>query len=687
MRAHAHWQRVTLTLGFAQKVLCGKVFSRKGAKAQSAAAFLRGLLCAFAPLREKTSLLRRAVDRFEHFLCKTLTLSVACVFCFATQIVSAQSITPKRIVVLYWDNKEFPGNIKFEESFKTRLQLGQRGDLEYFPEYFEFSRFPEENQQLSYRNYLQSKYADRQVDVVVASADAPLNFLLKNRTELFPNSPIVFVATDPPNPAALASGPGATGIHYHNAYKETLDLAVRLQPHTKHVFVVSGTPQHDRRFERDVQLELAGVQNVDITYLTDLPLTELVNTTKSLPSNSVILYVWQQTVNEQGKLLDSYEVLSRIAPESSAPIYGFGTVVLGSGIVGGYLQGPEMNGAKAAELTAQITSGTQARDIPVGFAQRVPMFDWRQLKRWGIVERSLPPDSLVRFKEFTFWEVYRWRIVGVIALVLLQTAFILILLLERRRRRRAKQALDLLNSELEERIAARTAALNAKSRELETFAYSVAHDLKAPLRGIDGYSRLLLEDHAAQLNDEGRLFLQTIQGSTEEMSQLIDDLLEYSRLERREFKAERIELGALVNTLVDQKRRETSPATIDFVLSVNGGSVVADGNGLTQALRNYLDNAIKFTRKATAPRIEIGSEETSKNFLLWVKDNGVGFDMKYHDRIFNIFQRLNPNEDYPGTGVGLAIVRKAMERMGGRAWAASQPGQGATFYLEIPKES
>jgi signal transduction histidine kinase len=131
------------------------------------------------------------------------------------------------------------------------------------------------------------------------------------------------------------------------------------------------------------------------------------------------------------------------------------------------------------------------------------------------------------------WELYKWRIVGVLSLLLLQTAFIAVLLVERRRRRLANESLDRLNAELEARIEARTAALNAKSRELESFAYSVAHDLKAPLRGIDGYSRLLLEEYAARLDDNGRAFLQTIQSSTDEMNQLIDDLLAYSRLERR----------------------------------------------------------------------------------------------------------------------------------------------------------
>lgn len=614
-----------------------------------------------------------------------LVFAVAFVVCACSLVVSAQAIEPKRLVVLYWDNKDFPGNIRFEESFKTRLQLGQRQDVEYFPEYFELSRFPEEKHISGFRDYLRAKYANRSVDVVVASADGPLNFLMKYRSEIFPNTPIVFVANDPPKPEQLAVWPGATGLRYQNSYRETLDLALRLHSNADHVFVVSGSPQRDSRYEKAAQKELSDYNDIEITYLTDLPLPALIATTKSLPANSVILFVWQQALNEQGKLLESYEVLARIAPEASAPIYGFNTVSLGSGIVGGYLQGPEMNGAKTAEVTERILGGTDTRNIPVERAPRVPMFDWRQLQRWHVAESGLPPDSVVRFEEFTFWELYKWRIVGTFALLVLQTAFIAVLLVERRRRRRAREALARLNAELEDRVVARTAALNAKSQELEAFAYSVAHDLKAPLRGIDGYAQLLLEDHMADLNEEGRAFLGTIQDSAEEMTQLIDDLLEYSRLERREFKQDRVELGPLIRTIVEQKKREATEHSIDFVVNVNGGRVLADPNGLMQSVRNYLDNAVKFTGKVAHPRIEVGTKETAHTCTLWIRDNGVGFDMKHHDRIFNIFQRLNASEEYPGTGIGLAIVRKAMERMGGRAWAESQPGHGATFYLEIPK--
>jgi signal transduction histidine kinase len=618
---------------------------------------------------------------------RLFTLLLGLAINFTPALIHAQSNNrPHRVLVLYWDNKDFPGNVKFDEAFREVLQQSQySGNLEYYPEYMETTRFPGKSQEF-FRDYLRKKYEGRPMDVVVATADIPLNFMLQYRAELFANCPIVFLANSLPVAETLIAGPGLTGVIHQSTHRETLALALKLHPDTEQVFVISGSLERDKRFETVARRELSGfTDKVEITYLTDLPLNELISRTASLPSNSIALYIWQQSLNEQGKHLETYEVLSRIATTSSVPIYGMGSGNLGQGLVGGYLQGPDTNGAKLAEITLRILSGTRAQDIGIEGAPKVLIFDWRQLQRWGISENQLPPGGIIRFIEFTFWQQYRLYIIGTVSLLLLQMSFIVVLLVERKRRRLARKALAQLNDQLEQLIAERTAALDAKTRELETFAYSVAHDLKAPLRGIDGYSRLLLGEHSEQLNQEGRSFLETIQTSTSEMSQLIDDLLEYSRLERRELRPGRVEIASLVSTVIEQTKRETPEGKVDFVVRVNGCSVVGDANGMLQALRNYVDNAVKFTRRVPAPRIEIISKEQGNNVVLTVRDNGVGFDMKYHDRIFNIFQRLNPLEDYPGTGVGLAIVRKSMERMGGRAWAESQPGQGATFYLEIPK--
>jgi signal transduction histidine kinase len=205
------------------------------------------------------------------------------------------------------------------------------------------------------------------------------------------------------------------------------------------------------------------------------------------------------------------------------------------------------------------------------------------------------------------------------------------------------------------------------------------------LRGIESYSRLLLEDYRDKLDEDRQGFLQTIRSSTDEMGELIEDLLAYSRIDSQEMISKEIELYPLINSLIERKTIELGESRIQFAVNVNGSRVIADIKGLTQVLRNYLDNAVKFTSRVSEPHIEIGSDETEHDCRLWVRDNGIGFDMKYHDKIFEIFTRLHHDEEYPGTGIGLAIVRKAVKRMRGQVWAESSQGCGATFYLEIPR--
>jgi len=305
--------------------------------------------------------------------------------------LAQEPVEPIHVLVLYWYEKDYPANVEFDRYFQAALRSAARGPIEFYSEYLESSRFPGEHQAEFLRDYIRKKYAGRPIDVVIPTASPPLEFLLKYRRDLFPQVPIVFGASNYPSAAQLEAGAGATGIVFINTYRKTIDLALKLHPGTEQVFIVSGTLAHDKLYETVARGQLRGYESkTAITYLTDLPVEELKVRIKSLPERSIVLYVWQQARNSQGKLLQSQDILKSIAPSARVPLYGMSFASVGSGIVGGYVYTVEANATRLAEMTLKVASGTRASNIPVESAPDTPMFDWRQLRRWGVPEDRLP---------------------------------------------------------------------------------------------------------------------------------------------------------------------------------------------------------------------------------------------------------------------------------------------------------
>jgi signal transduction histidine kinase len=243
--------------------------------------------------------------------------------------------------------------------------------------------------------------------------------------------------------------------------------------------------------------------------------------------------------------------------------------------------------------------------------------------------------------------------------------------------------------DLEVRVRERTAELQAANKELDAFSYSVSHDLRAPLRAVDGYAQMLEEDYSKTLDAEGNRLLGVVRASSQRMGQLIDELLAFSRLGREPLRTGPVPLDALVKQIVDEARAEVDGRTIDFSIG-KLGVVEADPTLLKQVLTNLVSNAIKFTRHKHPAIIQVGCIDTpdagdAKTY--YVKDNGAGFDMKYSDKLFGVFQRLHSTAEYPGTGVGLAIVQRVVQRHGGHIWADSKPGEGATFSFTLRPEA
>ncbi|HEY6922713.1 MAG TPA: response regulator [Steroidobacteraceae bacterium] len=243
-----------------------------------------------------------------------------------------------------------------------------------------------------------------------------------------------------------------------------------------------------------------------------------------------------------------------------------------------------------------------------------------------------------------------------------------------------------LNQELERRVRERTQELQAVNSDLEAFSYSVSHDLRAPLRRVDGFYQMFIDEFGAGLPPEGRRILENACAGTAHMSELIDALLRFARYSRQPLQTRPLQTQALVRRVMDNFKEQLQGRSVELRIA-ELPDCTADGALLEQVFTNFISNALKFTAGRAQARVEIGTRLEDGEQIYFVKDNGVGFDMRYADRLFGVFQRLHAQSEFDGTGIGLSIVHRIVRRHGGRVWAESRPQEGATFYFSLPRQA
>jgi signal transduction histidine kinase len=328
------------------------------------------------------------------------------------------------------------------------------------------------------------------------------------------------------------------------------------------------------------------------------------------------------------------------------------------------VQMPDMDGL---QLAAAIRERPRSRQTPIIFLTSYSRADMDALQGYslGAVDFMFAPviPQVLQAKVKVFIELAaaRARLEAEIA-----------------ERKRVQEEIVALNAELQTRAE----QLEAANQELEGFSYTVSHDLRAPLRAINGFAHTVLEDYSGKLNAEGKRLLGVVLDQSSYMGQLIDDLLEFSRLGRKELTRHQIDMSALAAEVLQEL--EPRPGDSAEIRLKPLAPALGDPLLVRQVWTNLLSNAVKFSSARNRPEIEVGSFNEGDETVFYVKDNGAGFDMRYYDKLFGVFHRLHRHEEFPGTGVGLALVHRVVSRHGGRVWAESKVGQGATFYFTLP---
>ena len=575
---------------------------------------------------------------------------------------SAEATTPgtlRTVVVVYAENAEgAPGSALVSGSLRSTFAAGSSEKIQIRNEYLDLSRFQDAAQRRLLAEFLRRKYAGQKIDLLMAGLASSLDFVLQYRDEIFPGVPVVFIAADKAEVESRTLPADVVGVPVRMDLAGTIDVALQLNTATRQVYVITGSSKFDRDWEGVARQTFRPYEGrVEFVYLSGLPMDDLLKRVSSLPDRSIVLYL-HIFEDGAGKTVIPAQALEMVAAAANAPVYGHVDSYVGRGIVGGRVLSFEAEGRRAAQLGLSILAGQRPEEIArPDVSPNVDMFDWRQLRRWGISEARLPRPSEIRFREPSLWDQYRWQIAGAIALFVVQTALIVALLAQMARRRRADEGLR--RSENELRILTGR-LLEVRENESRRIARELHDDLGQGLALLRVELDLMRQKPPGPAGQpDGRL--EALLGRVKQLSSSVHDLsrrLHPSKLEQLGLV---VALSGLCRELADGHGVKIEFWHDRVPAAVSPDSALC----LYRIAQEGLSNAITH---GAAVQIEVELQGAIDSMSLRIVDHGRGFDAR----------------QVRGRGLGLVSMRERARHLGGQITIDSQPSRGTRLHVRIP---
>ncbi|HKW30730.1 MAG TPA: ABC transporter substrate binding protein [Verrucomicrobiae bacterium] len=588
-----------------------------------------------------------------------------------------QGLPVKRVLMIFNESKDVPGNIVLEQAVRAEIQKAVTNRIEFLAEYLDASHFSDKEHFLLFQNYLGKKYAGQKLDLIMVFPSRDYRLAGELPDALFPDVPVVFVAVNEMEVPEAIRKLGVTGIVQRFDLRGTLGLIMRLQPDTRRIVVIGGTTDVDRATLGRIAEASRALEGVEFDFWTNRPVPELTRAVRSLPEGTAVLL---STVisDVSGQTYYMSQLAQMLAPSASAPVYVLGGWVLGSGAVGGSVVDSDDLGTRAGQLALRVLGGAKPEDLSIEVATKgTPMVDWRALQRWDIKENRVPVGSVVRYRPQTLWEQHRDLILISLAVFLGQAVTIGGLLAQRRKRRWAEA--EILAQRMELAHVARVSTMGQLSSAL-------THELNQPLGAIlrnAEAAEILLQSERPNL-EEVQAILADIRRDDKRAGDVIDRMR--TLFKRRSLVSGRLALRHLVEETVALVRPDAEARQIKMLVQISPLSPVVWGDRvqLQQVLLNLILNgmdamsAIPRSRRSLVVQVR---EVKGGNLQVAVSDCGTGIAPEDARHIFEPFFTTKPN----GMGMGLAISRAIIEAHGGNISVESNGQNGATFTFTLPR--